>query len=181
MEQIKIIFFLVGSFFGIENSTIAADKTTVIIYPENQKIEIIQEKLFTIIQSKKDTATTLAQWNKIANLRENETPWAKELEHFTNKNLSIKNTGTTIETHISLNYNDPNDLRAMGIWYNTDMHHFSINEVPRNHITSETGILEDNYWIFNDNNTFSFTTEAFLDLPNEYKKLKLPITAMLKK
>lgn len=180
MEQIKIIFFLLASFFGIEDSKIAADKNTVTVYPKDHKIEIVQEHLFTIIQTEKDTALTLAQWQQLVNWKENKLPWAKELDNFTNKDVTIENNGGTIEPRISFNYTDENDLRALGIWYNKEKNEYSINNVPREHTTSENGKLEGNYWIFDGDSKFSFTNEAFVGLPNEYKKLKLPITEILK-
>ncbi len=176
MEQIKIIFFLLGSFFGIENSRIASDKTTVTIYPEKHKIEIVQENLFTIIQAEKDTALILAQWEQLANRKENKLPWAKELENFTNKNVTIENKEGAIAPRISFNYTDEDDLRALGIWYNNEKKQYSINNIPREHTASENGKLEGNYWIFEGNSKFSFTIEAFIDLPNEFKKSKLAIT-----
>ncbi|WP_299800588.1 hypothetical protein [uncultured Maribacter sp.] len=175
MEQIKIIFFLLGSFFGFENSRIASDKTTVTIYPEKHKIDIVQENIFTIIQTEKDTALTLAQWEQLVNWKENKLPWAKELENFTNKDVTIENNEGTIEPRISFNYTDENDLRALGIWYNKEKNQYSINNIPREHTTSENGKLEGNYWIFEGYSKFSFTNEAFIDLPNEFKKSKLPI------
>ncbi|WP_036156874.1 hypothetical protein [Maribacter forsetii] len=176
MEQIKIIFFLIGSFFGIENSRIASDKTIVTIYPEKHKIEIVQENLFTIIQTEKDTALILAQWEQLANWKENKLPWAKELENFTNKNVTIENNEGAIAPRISFNYTDEDDLRALGIWYNKEKNQYSINNIPREHTTSENGKLEGNYWIFEGNSKFSFAIEAFIDLPNEFKKSKLAIT-----
>lgn len=176
MEQIKIIFFLIGSFFGIENSRIASDKTTVTIYPEKQKIKIVQENLFTIIQTEKDTALILAQWEQLANWNENKLPWAKELENFTNKNVIIENNEGAIAPRISFNYTDENDLSALAIWYNKEKNQYSINNIPREHTTSKNGKLEGNYWIFEGNSKFSFTIEAFIDLPNEFKKSKLAIT-----
>ncbi|SIP91987.1 hypothetical protein [Maribacter ulvicola] len=180
MEQIKVIFFLLASFFGIEESKIAADKNTVTIYPKDHKIEIVQEHLFTIIQTEKDTALTLAQWEQLSNWKENKLQWAKELENFTNKNMTIENNEGVIVPRISFNYTDEKDLRALGIWYDQEKNQYSINNVPREHTTSENGKLEGNYWFFDGDNTYSFTNEAFVDLPNEYKKLKLPISEILR-
>ncbi|APQ16924.1 hypothetical protein [Maribacter hydrothermalis] len=180
MEQINIIFFLLASFFGIEDSKIAADKTTVTINPKTKEIVIVQEHIFTFIQTEKDTAIALAQWEKIANWKVNNIPWAKELESFPSKGAIINSVNGELQTHITLTYTNENDLRAMGIWYNKEKNQFSINEIPRDHTTSETGKIEGNYWVFNGNSAFSFTTEPFVDLPTDYKKFKHPITEILK-
>tara|TARA_R110002051_G_scaffold143507_8_gene216546 strand:- start:2751 stop:3293 length:543 start_codon:yes stop_codon:yes gene_type:complete len=180
MEQINIIFYLLASFFGIEDSKIAADKTTVTINPKTKEIVIVQEHIFTIIQTEKDTAIALAQWEKIVNWKKNNTLWANELESFTSKDVIITSLDGELQIHITLTYTNENDLRVMSIWYNKEKNQFSINDIPRDHTTSETGKIEGNYWVFNGDSTFSFTTEPFVDLPMDYKKFKHPITEILK-
>lgn len=59
MEQIKILFFALASFFGIEDGRIASEKTTITVYPQNKEVEIIQEGLFTVIQTQKDSTLVL--------------------------------------------------------------------------------------------------------------------------
>ena len=89
MEQIKIIFYALASFFAIENGRFAAEKTTVTIDPKQQQIEIIQEGLFTVIQSEKDSILALEQWNKIQVDKEKNIPWAKALDSFSIKNFTF--------------------------------------------------------------------------------------------
>lgn len=179
MEQIKILFFVLGSFFGIEDGRIAADKTTVTIDPKNQEIEIIQENLFAIIQSEKDTALGLEQWDKLFNWKERKTLWSKELDSFPVKNFTLIPKKKTIQPQLTLSYSNEKDLRALGIWYNAEKNQFSINHIPQENIKTENGKLEGNYWVFNGDSTFSFTIEPFLQMPESYQKFKRPLKELL--
>lgn len=179
MEQIKIIFFVLTSFFGIEDGRIAADKTTVTIYPKTQEIEIIQENLFTVIQSEKDTTLILEQWDKLRYWKERKTSWAKELDSFPIKSFTFTPIKKTIQPHLVLTYSKEKDLRMMGIWYNDEKNQFFINHIPQQNIKTENGKLEDNYWVFNGDSKFSFTIEPFLQMPEKYKKLKMPIKEII--
>lgn len=172
MEQIKILFFALTSFFTIENGRIVADKTTVTVYPKAHKIEIIQENLFSIIKQKSDTTLVLKQWNELQSWKENNISWAKELDNFTTKKLVIKKV---IKPHLTLIYSNEKDLEAMGIWYHKEKASFSMNQIPQNNIKTKDGKLVGNYWVFNSDNKFTFTIEPFLQIPEEYKKLKIPI------
>lgn len=177
MEEINILFYVLGSFFGLTDNRIAADKTTVILYPKSQEIEIIQENLFTIIQSSKDTAYVVNQWETIIDEKNNE--WTQELNGFGNKSLKIDTTNDQIITHIRFSYTDENDLRLFGIWYNSEKNQFSINHIPNETIKSKDGSLNGNYWIFKDKSTFSFTLEPFLQLAENYKRNKVKLEKIL--
>ncbi len=51
MEQIKILFFIAGAFFGVDQSRIIAENTIVTIDSEEKTITILQEKLNTILEN----------------------------------------------------------------------------------------------------------------------------------
>ena len=178
MEQIKIVFFALASFFGIEDGKIAADKTTVTIYPEIKKVVIFQENIFTVIQSENDSTLTLEQWNKIKNREERHIFWAKELDSFPIKKLVLKHIKKNIQPQITLSYSNQKDLSVLGIWYNTEKNQFSINQIPQYNIKTNDGVLAGNYWIFDGNSNFSFTLEPFLLMPEKYKKHKISITKL---
>ncbi|MDT0554465.1 hypothetical protein [Patiriisocius hiemis] len=175
MEQIKIIFFALTSFFGIEDGKIAADKTTITIYPENKEIEIIQEDLFSIIQTEKDSLLVLDQWNKLLDLKKGNTTWSKELDSFPVKSFDYTSIKNTIKPHLILSYSKEEDLRNLGIWYNENKNQFSINHIPQHNTKTSDGSLKGNYWVFNGESKFSFTIEPFLQMPEKYQKLKRPL------
>lgn len=179
MEHIKIIFFFLSSFFGIEEGRIAADKTTVTIHPKSQEIEIIQENLFSIIQSEKDTIIVLEQWRKLVDTKEGTYSWAKDLDNFPVKKLILKATKETIQPHVNLKYLIAKDLSVMGIWYNEEKNQFSINHVPQENLKTKEGKLVDNYWVFNGDDTFSFTLEPFLQMLESYQKFKKPLNEII--
>jgi len=82
MEELKIMFFALGSFFGMEDGRIAAEKTTVTVNPLHREVTIIQENLFAVIQLESDAQKVLEQWQKFNNWNEKETPWSVELDSF---------------------------------------------------------------------------------------------------
>jgi hypothetical protein len=46
MELTKIVFIIIGSFFGIENRRVLADKTTVTIAPEEKRLLFFRSILY---------------------------------------------------------------------------------------------------------------------------------------
>jgi len=179
MEQIKILFFVIGSFFGLEDGKIAADTTTVTINPIQKEITIVQEKLFTVIQTVQDKETVLKQWNLLYNSQDTATPWAKELTSFTNKTITYQETDGGISPKITLQYKTEEDLRALGIWYSKEKNQFSINHIPQQHLKTEDGKQDGNYWFFNATETFSFSLQPFIELPEQYKKLIVTIEELV--
>jgi hypothetical protein len=181
MEQIKILFYVLSSFFGIEDGRIAAEKTTVTVYPKSQEIEIIQENLFTIIQSENDSTILAEQWKTIINSKESTISWVKDLDNFTVKKLIFSTSKNTIQPHVMLRFTTEKDLRAMGIWYDAANNKFSINHIPKDNIKTKDGKLEGNYWVFNGGATFSFTIEPFLEMPENFQKIKKPLEEIIYK
>jgi len=179
MEQIATVFFVLTSFLGMEDNTIAADKTTVTVYPRRQILEITQQDLFAIVHSDTDTAYVRRQWASISAHSQQGTVWAKALAPFPNKTITLATVNNQIQPQLTLSYNDEKDLRAIGIWYNADKNHFSINHVPRDNLQTTDGKLIGNYWVFNADKPFSFTLEPFKTLPQVYQNLKQPLTQIL--
>lgn len=177
MEEIKIIFFALASFFGIEGGRFAAEKTTIVVNPVDKKIEVIQEKLFTLVQSEKDSLEVLEQWNKMFFRNEKKTLWAVELDSFPVKKVSFNSE--TKWPSLTLYYSDPKDLKVMGIWNNDQKNQFSINHIPKYNLKTKDGKLVGNYWVFNSEKTFSFTIEPFIGMTDNYKRIKQPIPGFL--
>jgi len=163
MEQIKILFFALASFFGIEDGRIASEKTTITLYPDLREIEVIQEELFTVIQTEKDSILIVEQWNKICDSKSGKTVWSKELDSFPVKNFSLLPIKNKIQPHLKLKYSQEKDL------YNKKKKQFSINNIPQHNIKTSDGQLEKNYWVFSAKDTITFTIEPFLQMPENYK------------
>lgn len=181
MEQIKILFFSLLSFFGIEDSRIAANKTTITIYPVKKSIEIIQEDLFVIIDQESDTETVIDQWSGFINANKENPNWSKELESFTNKTLRLDSIDGKIQPQITLNYSSEKDLRSLGIWYNENEKVFSINHIPIEYLQTKDGKLEGNYWRFDGTKNVNFIIKPFENLPENFTKFKRQFEEIIKK
>ena len=82
MELIKIIFFALGTFFGTENSRIAAEKTIVTIDNSEMTMTIDQKHLISVIKTKEDS---LIVTKELALLVNNKNAWTPELDKFSTK------------------------------------------------------------------------------------------------
>lgn len=188
MNEIKILFFALGSFFGMDDARITADKTTVVIYPKEQEIEIIQEDLFVLIQSKRDERLVLEQWDKIYKWKEKHTAWVKELDNFVVKDFKLSPVKMTTQTylvlirpHLTFKYTKEKDLESMGIWFNADKNKFYLNNIPEDNIQSDYGKLEGNYWVFNADDRISFTIEPYLKKTDKFKNSRTSLKKILRK
>ncbi|MGS2764786.1 hypothetical protein [Sinomicrobium sp. M5D2P9] len=187
MNEIKILFFALGSFFGVEDGRIVADKTTVHIHPQEQEIEIIQEDLFAFIQSENDEKLVLEQWDKIYNWKEKNTAWAKELDNFIFKDFKLSPVKMTTQTylilirpHLTLKYTQEKDLASMGIWFNADKNKFYLNNIPDYNIQSDYGKIEGNYWVFSANDRITFTIEPYLKKTDKFNNSRIPLKKLLR-
>ncbi len=84
-----------------------------------------------------------------------------------------------MNSKISLTYNNTTDLKAFGIDLNRDRK-FSMIVIPRSHIKSTDGKLGERYWNFNTDKSFTFTTEPFNAIPEEYIACKKSLLSMWK-
>lgn len=181
MVEIKIIFFALLTFFGIEDGRIAANKTTVTIQPDSKQVEIIQEGLFAFIEKDSDIEAVSNQWYELLASHKTNLIWSKELESFTNKTLRLDSINGNVRPSITLNYSSENDLRIMGIWYDEDDKVFSINHIPKEHLETKDGKIEGNYWKFDATKPISFSMQSFKNIPERYLKFKRSIEAVIKK
>ncbi|WP_417885836.1 hypothetical protein [Zunongwangia sp.] len=179
MVEIRVLFFLLASFFGIENGQILSEKATVTINPDSKEIEIVQEDLFSIYQSDENSEVVLSEWNKLQFSEKTNTGLRKEMNAFTIESFNLETKKGNIQPHLKLKYSNQDDLKILGIWYNSPKNQFSINNISKDNISSKTGKLVGNYWIFNADKSFSFTLQPFLQLPEAYQEFKQPIEQLL--
>ena len=93
MEPIKIFFFAMASFFGIENQRILSGKTQVKVYPKEYRIEVVQQKIFALTPTENDRQLAKKEWEEIYNLKSHNRQWSEELNYFSDNqflNSSIK-------------------------------------------------------------------------------------------
>lgn len=181
MEQINIIFYILTSFFGMERGAVAAETATITVDTANKTVTIVQENLFTVIQSATDKNAVISNWQSIAYAKPQAASWAKELDNLTNKEIKITTYESGSNATLSFSYVNEDNLRVLGIWHNREDNEFSINHIPKDNLETETGILKGNYWIFPGVETFNFTINPFKDMPDTFQKSKVSIGALVQK
>ncbi|MDR7127907.1 hypothetical protein J2X69_000235 [Algoriphagus sp. 4150] len=172
MEQIKLVFFLFGSFFGIEDSYIIAERTDVKIDTQNHVIDIYQKNVYTIIVSEEDSIAVSEELFRIGNpaAKEKSFLWAEELNSYACKTFDIRSDSENEKLDISLNlkYDTPEQLRDFAVNYVEEEGTYAIVNIESLNIETTTGELRGNYWYFKDEISFSI----FPDTPN-YPKTSL--------
>lgn len=169
MIEIKITFFVLGTFFGIENSTIFSEKTIVNIDPETKTLNIKLENLFTIIKSKQDSVNVAKELTKI--LKDSH-QLLVEIKNAPSKRhqFYISETGT-LNTEITVQYSGSEDLEILGVGTDPEGN-YSIINIPQWNISTKDGQLDGNYWNFAPDQALTFSLEAFKDIPEQYKESK---------
>ena len=174
MELIKIIFFALGSFFGIENSNIIAEKTQVIIDIENHVIEVEQHDLFAIIRNEQDSIRVSQELYRIGNRAAGDKHYKfrSEFDSYTSKTSEIvyHKKEQRIDASIKLRYNTPADLKDFAIDYVPEDDSYALINVDSWNIETTTGVLKGNYWYFKDQISFSLSPAA--TMPEKYKSYK---------
>ena len=178
MELIKIMFFAIGTFFGIENSQIGAEKTTVTIDPNAKTITVIQENLFTMIRTKEDSLLVSEQLASIMSKTAAENPESPEEG---SKSVSFYTTGTgNLNAKIEITYTNHKELKDYAIDLSEDGS-YSLIHIPSWNLSTEDGTLKDNYRNFKGDTTFEFTLAPFNEIPAEYEMYKKNVLPMWEK
>ncbi|MFK7834294.1 MAG: hypothetical protein AB8B52_13555 [Winogradskyella sp.] len=169
MEQIKILFFVIGTFFGVEQSRIVAEKTTVTVNPASKTITVLQENLMGIIQAESDSLEIQKELKQLISPNQ---PWSAEFENYTKKEKLFFSSEDdhTLNSTLTLTYSDAKDLKVFGIEVNKEGL-FSMTNFPKSHIKSTDGTLGERYWTFKADQPFSFTEAPLTDMPEAYEKL----------
>ncbi|MFT4644795.1 MAG: hypothetical protein ACI8ZX_001202 [Planctomycetota bacterium] len=182
MELIGIVFFIISSFFSNEIQHIATEKTMVTIDPNNKTIEVFQQNLFTVFEKPSDSIAIL---NELSLLGKNEVLWSEKLSEFPEKTFKLIHDKKNDQLHlqISLKFKDNVDLKAFAF----DMFqekYFSIVNIPYWNLSSEDGKLNNNYWQFPLDQSFTFTLNPFKKMPKAFQEQKqnlLPLWKQTKK
>jgi len=181
MEEIKILFFIVGTFFGVNQSRVISEKTTVTIDPQEKTITILHENLITLIENESDSLQTK---NELEKITQTGSTWSTEFANYPRKEKSffMSEDSKTLNSKFTLTYSSTTDLKIFGIDKNKDGK-FSMTNFPKSHIKSTDGKLDERYWNFEANKPFTFTEEPLIDIPKDYQKFKrslLPIWKTIK-
>ncbi len=173
MVEIKVAFYVLGALFGIKNSRIAAEKTLVTVDPIAKTIVIVEEDLFTVIQEENDSVLVSEEFLKIQ-----KRDWIPEIQGYDEKSVEFyTDENNLLNAKVVLKYNTFEDLStyALGVAPNGD---YSLIQVPNWNVESIDGQLNDMYWNFDASKPFSFTMEAYKDMPEKYRADKVSLTAI---
>lgn len=169
MESVKIFFFALASFFGIESQRILADKTTVTVYPQRKQIQILQENIFAYTPNEKDLPLAKQEWRNVYHYQQNQQKWSADLDCFSDKKIEFSTSKKGAAAKITLTYTHPNDMAAMGIWYNEDTDQFAMNYIPEDNLKTKDGKKNGVFWNFDGNKDFSFTLKPFKGISKNKK------------
>ncbi|MBC8753673.1 hypothetical protein H2O64_03270 [Kordia sp. YSTF-M3] len=165
METIKIVLFVLGLFFGIETSTVIAEKTIVIVSPKTKTIVIQHENLLAIYPTEKDSLSIAKEFASIYTKKDS---WNTHLDTFTEKYITYNATEKgVLSTKITLKYTKLEDLKVFAIDTNPEGK-FSIINIPQWYIATENGKLNGNYWNFDADKKFSFSLSPVKNVPETY-------------
>ncbi|MGG6231844.1 hypothetical protein [Tenacibaculum sp. SDUM215027] len=175
MEVIKIVFFVLGVFFG-ENSRIGAEKTTVTVNPKEQTVTIVQENIFALIVKEGDSLQVSSELKKV--IARN---WRKEIEGYPSKSCTFYVTDdSNLNAKIILNYPSEKDLKDFALDFNHETKEFSLINIPDWNVETEDGALKGNYWRFRADNSFTFVVTPFKNMPDKFKNAKRSLTPIWK-
>ncbi|MDX8554621.1 hypothetical protein MK851_13440 [Tenacibaculum sp. 1B UA] len=175
MEVIKIVFFVLGVFFG-ENSRIGAEKTTVTVNPKEQTVTIVQENIFALIVKEGDSLQVSSELKKI--IARN---WRKEIETYPSKSCTFYVTDNdNLNAKIILNYPSEKELKDFALDFNQETKEFSLINIPDWNVETEDGALKGNYWRFNADDNFTFVVTPFKNMPDKFKSAKRSLTSIWK-
>ena len=154
MEEVKIFFIILGTFFMREQPSLVAQKATISVDPLKREILIVQENLLSTTDVK-----DVVQTEEYQKIKANQINWVEELEGFKNKRVDFEESGETVNARISFNYTDPKELSTINI----ASHQNSFSVFQDEKLAPLTGehYVEEPYLVFSSKSPFSFTVGIF--------------------
>ncbi|MCH7397012.1 hypothetical protein MM236_03390 [Belliella sp. DSM 107340] len=169
MIEIRIIFFILGTFFGIDNSNILSESVQVEIDPESKTVIVYHKGLYTFIKDEEEIIIVLQELEILRNLNQvihteeiqsngqDTYDWI-ELELMSNKD------DEKLDAKLQLKYKDDEFLESMGISYSVKDKAYTMINFESDNIQSSVGELNGNRWYFKEK--LIFTIEPFEIEPN---------------
>jgi len=169
MDEIKILFYVLATFLGGEETYIAAEKATVVIDPVAKTITIGQEDLFTVVMETRDHLKVI---DKLTEVTEN-TGWREELAEYPTVSCELyEGANGALHANLLLEYRSDEDLKDYGLTYHEEGY-FSFTNFPQDNLRTDDGKLHGNYWHFDATRAFKFSLEPSDTMPDEVKVLKM--------
>lgn len=154
MNEVKIFFIIIGTFFMREQPTLVAEKAIISIDPQKKEVVITQHNLISTSEEQ-DVSKT----EELLKLKNKEINWVEELTPFKNKSLQVQENGNSVSLTLSFQYDDPKDLEAINIGYNDSEYSVFLEEK----LVAKSGNsqISEPYVLFKENAPFSFEVGIF--------------------
>jgi len=154
MNEVKIFFIILGTFFMREQPSLVAEKSIVAIDPLKKEVIITQQNLISATDIK-----DVSQTEEYQILKGNGLNWVKELESFRNKKISIEDKEGKVSAILSFNYDEPKDLEAINISYSKDFFH--VFQEENLEVLTGKHQIEEADLLFSSQTPFSFSISIF--------------------
>lgn len=165
METIKLVFFVLGVFFGIETTSVVAEKTIVTVDPISNVMEIQLKNLLAVYPKENDPTLVEKEFSEIYAKKDR---WNSLFDAYLKKSIVYNSPKKgVIDATITLKYSEPEDLKIFAIDINPEGKYSFIN-IPQWNVETTDGIKNSYYWNFEPNATFSFSLSPLENVPENY-------------
>ena len=164
MEEIKLVFFVLGLFFGVETTSVVAEKTIFTVDPVSNVITIQLQNLVAVYPKEGD-ASVSAEFTEMYTKKEK---WNALFDSYLEKDIVYSSPKKGIlNATITLKYSKSEDLKIFAIDINREGKYSFIN-IPQWKVETTDGVQNSYYWNFEPNKKFSFTMSPIENVPKEY-------------
>lgn len=156
MIEIKLLFFILGSFLMLEQPNLFAEKVKVYLDPVKKEVRIEQYGLLS-----SEIESDIAKTEEYRKIKNNQVNWVKETDSFTDKRVEWHLSDKEPKVVIHFNYTNPADLEAMGIYAKDD--EVSVFEYENMKILAGKPTEEENFVTFNNKELIAFELDFPVD------------------
>lgn len=156
MIEIKLFFFIIGSFFMLEQPNLCSQKVIVQIDPIQKQVRIEQQDLINL-----GPGETIEESLDYQKIHAGKVKWSEDTDAFSDKQVSWEGSGKDKKAIITFRYQDKEDLSSMGIF--GEGNNYSMISMDGIQPLSGKSKLEDNYLVFDGSSPFSFQMEFPMD------------------
>ncbi|WP_313367024.1 hypothetical protein [Sphingobacterium mizutaii] len=154
MNEVKIFFIIIGTFFMREQPSLVAEKAVISVDPIKKQVVIVQKNLISTVEEQ-----SVAKTEEFQKLKNKELHWVNDLNVFKNKEVSIQENGNSVSLTVSFTYDKPEDLSIINIDYSESKFSTFIDEKIKG-LTGDFQI-EEPYLVFKGNTPFSFEVSIY--------------------
>lgn len=154
MNEIKIFFIIIGTFFMREQPSLVAEKATVHIDPATKTVQIVQNNVISTTD-----ITDVSKTEEFLKLKNKELNWVKALDSLKDKSYELVEEQGSVSIKLRFTYSDPKDLEVLTITHNNG--EFAVFNEENLEVIEGNPTDKAPYLMFKDNAVFSFTVSIF--------------------